>query len=113
MKQCTKCGQFKPFDSFRKRGEGKSYGKLCYQHCKQCEREINKITRLAKKECKVPKSKSCDICGCTTKRIVFDHDHKTGKFRGWICDSCNRGLSNLGDNLEGVEKARKYLIDLG
>ena len=77
MKQCTKCGQFKPFESFRKRGEGKSYGKLCYQHCKQCEREIDKITRLAKKECKVPKSKSCDICGCTTKRIVFDHDHRS------------------------------------
>ena len=81
---------------------------------------ICKVTRDAKKRCTVPKSTHCDMCGRIeniieqkNSRIVFDHDHKTGKFRGWICDSCNRGLSNLGDNLEGVEKARKYLIKCG
>jgi hypothetical protein len=70
---------------------------------------IDRVTRAAKKRCGVPKSTSCDMCGCTTKRIVFDHDHVTCKFRGWICDSCNRGLSNLGDDLEGVMRAVYYL----
>ena len=110
LKQCTKCLQTKPVECFRTRGEGSSYGKLRYQHCRECERMIDRVTRAAKKRCGVPKSTSCDMCGCTTKRIVFDHDHVTCKFRGWICDSCNRGLSNLGDDLEGVERAKNYLI---
>ena len=117
-KKCTKCHQEKPIECFRTRGEGSSYGKLCYQHCKQCERMIDKVTREAKKRCTVPKSTHCDMCGRIeniaeqkNSRIVFDHDHKTGKFRGWICDSCNRGLSNLGDDIEGVERARRYLVE--
>ena len=114
---CTKCHQEKSIECFRRRGEGSSYGHLLYQHCRECERMIARVTRAAKKRCTVPKSTHCDMCGRKeniieqkNSRIVFDHDHKTGKFRGWICDSCNRGLSNLGDDLEGVERARNYLI---
>ncbi len=77
---------------------------------------IDKVTREAKKRCTVPKSTHCDMCGRIeniteqkNSRIVFDHDHKTGKFRGWICDSCNRGLSNLGDDIDGVMNALNYL----
>lgn len=24
--------------------------------------------------------------------IVADHNHKTGKYRGWVCQTCNTGL---------------------
>ena len=41
-KKCTKCHQEKPIECFRTRGEGSSYGKLRYQHCKECERMIVK-----------------------------------------------------------------------
>ena len=95
-KKCTKCHQEKPIESFRTRGEGSSYGKLRYQHCRECERMICKVTRDAKKRCTVPKSTHCDMCGRIeniaeqkNSRIVFDYDHITGKFRGWICVSCN------------------------
>src|SRR3990167_4225882 len=30
----------------------------------------------------------CEICGALGI-ICFDHDHITGKFRGWICSRCN------------------------
>ena len=30
----------------------------------------------------------CEICGKKGK-ICFDHNHETGKFRGWICVKCN------------------------
>lgn len=36
----------------------------------------------------------CQICGATPKSrgLQWDHDHKTGAFRGWLCHRCNRAL---------------------
>ena len=36
------------------------------------------------------------------KKIVYDHDHETCEFRGWLCDPCNRGLGQCGDNIDGL-----------
>jgi hypothetical protein len=56
----------------------------------------------------------CEICGNDyeengNKKMVRDHCHKTNTPRGYICNDCNTGLGMLGDNLEGIEKAKKYL----
>lgn len=55
----------------------------------------------------------CECCGKlpteTKPKLVIDHCHSTGKFRGWICDTCNRGIGMLGDNQEGVSRALHYL----
>jgi len=51
---------------------------------------------------------SCEICSIQGK-IVFDHDHVTGKFRGWICERCNFSLGHAKDNPETLEKMAKYL----
>lgn len=50
----------------------------------------------------------CPICK-KERLLIYDHCHKTGAFRGWICQGCNTGLGNLGDNLEGLMKAVEYL----
>ena len=101
MKHCKKCGITKEDTEFRTRGEGKNYRKLLYSHCKECEKKINAHLRELHKHAP-PKSKSCNMCGKETSRLMLDHDHQTDKFRGWLCDNCNRGLSHLGDNLEGI-----------
>ena len=51
------------------------------------------------------------ICACCASRnsLRLDHDHETGKFRGWICYACNRGIGELGDDLAGVRQAATYL----
>ncbi len=43
----------------------------------------------------------CDICNkpISGRKIQFDHDHKTGAFRGWLCPYCNTGLGWL-ENLK-------------
>ena len=52
----------------------------------------------------------CEICGSIGK-ICFDHDHRTGKFRGWICVRCNSALGMAMDNSELLLKMSEYLKD--
>lgn len=56
---------------------------------------------------------NCECCGIHQKDVVrrfaLDHCHETGKFRGWLCGRCNTGIGSLGDDLEGVMKAVRYL----
>jgi hypothetical protein len=57
----------------------------------------------------------CKICsveqGTVRKRLVVDHCHKTNLIRGLLCDTCNRSLGLLKDNLEVLRTAVRYLED--
>ena len=55
-----------------------------------------------------PKAKKCEVCG-SSNRICFDHDHKTNKFRGWICNGCNSALGHVKDSLITLYKLAAYL----
>lgn len=52
---------------------------------------------------------ACCSASFTEKRPYIDHSHVTGKVRGILCNGCNAGIGMLGDNLEGVMRAVKYL----
>jgi hypothetical protein len=53
---------------------------------------------------------ACEMCGRIQKKALhLDHDHATGKFRGWLCNQCNTGLGLLGDSITAVERAITYL----
>jgi hypothetical protein len=39
-----------------------------------------------------PADNLCQCCGASAHRLLLDHDHDTGEFRGWVCDSCNIGM---------------------
>ena len=56
-----------------------------------------------------PFNEPCSICEKLMPKPCFDHDHTTGKFRGWLCSPCNTAIGHLGDNLEGVMRAVRYL----
>ena len=52
----------------------------------------------------------CAICGKEFDKTPYvDHDHKTNKIRGLLCQKCNSGLGMLGDNLENLKRAVDYL----
>jgi hypothetical protein len=52
----------------------------------------------------------CAICNAESKRraMNIDHDHKTKKVRGLLCDGCNLSLGHL-ERHEWVKKAKQYL----
>ena len=39
----------------------------------------------------------------------LDHNHNTGKFRGWLCNKCNSALGWFDDDLTVLKKAVTYL----
>jgi hypothetical protein len=45
-----------------------------------------------------PKPDVCDICFKKIGNIVYDHCHKRGHFRGFLCDRCNTVLGLMEDN---------------
>lgn len=55
-----------------------------------------------------PKPLNCEIC-FSPKRIVFDHCHLSGKFRGWICTKCNLTLGVGHDDIKYFELLVEYL----
>ena len=54
------------------------------------------------------KKKPCELCGGTTN-VAYDHCHKTGKFRGWLCMKCNTALGLVNDDTELLWRMIKYL----
>lgn len=52
----------------------------------------------------------CSLCARKPKgTLVIDHCHETGKIRGLLCPQCNTALGRLGDTIEGLERALRYL----
>jgi hypothetical protein len=57
-----------------------------------------------------PSDNKCAICHRDAERSLdLDHDHETGKFRGYICRECNMGLGKLGDTVEAIKRVLAYL----
>lgn len=60
-----------------------------------------------------PQPDICEVCGAfagTGKMgIHYDHDHSTGKFRGWLCGRCNVALGLVKDNTETLIALAEYI----
>lgn len=124
-KICIKCKQEKSLESFivqgGKRNRTNDYVRM--NVCKKCERKREKQVIELKKIYSYPEENyKCPICfkmpeqiipetNGKTSPFVLDHDHKTGAFRGWICNKCNSALGFFEDNINNVRRALNYLED--
>ena len=51
----------------------------------------------------------CHICLRTSPRMHVDHNHASGKVRGYLCHACNLALGYLRDDIDVLLKAIDYL----
>lgn len=53
---------------------------------------------------------SCENSSCSFNgQLYYDHDHKTGLFRGWLCCACNLAAGNCADDPERLVGLADYL----
>ena len=124
-KVCKMCNENKRLTDFNGNTSGRdAFDKKGYRlkrsECSICTRRVAigkaQATKIATKEgipYKAPDGTKCAICNkiqTEKNKLVFDHCHKTEKFRGYCCNSCNRSLGVLGDNVEGLVNAINYLL---
>jgi hypothetical protein len=104
-RKCPICKEVKYMESFawtaRKSGITRIVG-----YCVPCFRTYNRNLHRMKTGNKV---KACPIC-LEVSKLVFDHNHKTNEFRGYICRNCNSGLGHFKDDVESLKRAIEYLI---
>ena len=110
-KICSYCGENKFLSEYPKH---KNHKDNLDSRCKQCISERAKKRNLIRKTAP-PKPDVCECCGKdpTLQQYhsfwILDEDHENDCFRGWLCNGCNLAIGYLGDNIEGVLKAFKYL----
>ena len=120
-KICNICHILKPTDEFDVNQTDAKGKKTTRPSCRDCRKKIDGVKLLAKEKKKMDKLKpekgnvfECPICQKrtivgVTANLVRDHDHKTGKGREWICDSCNTGLGRFKDDTKFLERVINYL----
>jgi hypothetical protein len=55
----------------------------------------------------------CAICGVSQENLnhplEIDRDQVTGRIRGLLCRKCNCGIGHLGEDIERMKRAIRYL----
>jgi hypothetical protein len=129
MKTCTKCGVSKDDSEFYSIQRKDRTKPQLYRHCKPCaaiakaeNKQYGRDWELKKKygitlkeyqqEC-LTRDNTCDICSNKVDSLHVDHNHTTGKVRGYLCGSCNRAIGLLKDSSTVCFNAAKYLETRG
>jgi len=116
-KRCSSCRQILPIEKFGK-NKSKSMGRACT--CKECLKAHSAKMKELHSKHKIPEGHVCPICQKSAEELYspgmgnktpfrLDHNHSTGEFRGFLCDSCNTGLGKFRDDPELLAKAIDYL----
>lgn len=119
-KICNICHRVKPSEEFQKNQNGKDNRQVRRPSCNECRLKIDGIGMESKERKRWESNKphleifKCPICKKTTipgltSKVVLNHDHKTGKITGWICESCNTGLGRFKDDVGVLQSAIDYL----
>lgn len=118
-KKCSSCNRNLPTTNF----SNASGGNYLRYECRECGRKKTNDRKKLRIHHPLsdPDKHCCPICNSSAEQAfgkggqhlksswVLDHDHKTGKFRGYICHNCNRGLGIFSDSIDRLKKAIGYL----
>lgn len=124
-KVCTRCTLLKPVTEFPSRGASK--GHSLNSRCRSCRTEIAREAKYYKKygitweqyqKMLSDQDNKCLACSREADRgrgpwssrpsLVLDHNHKTGRARGLVCNRCNWALGVL-ENSKLMKQLKRYL----
>jgi len=119
-KICNVCHKLKKTKEFAKNQNAINNRSVRRPSCKNCRIKMEGagVSRTDRtkwlKEKPVNEPFVCPICkkrtiAGVTSKVVLEHDHRTGKPGGWICDSCNTGLGRFKDDVVLLKSAIKFL----
>ena len=121
MKTCRICKHTKPLTDYhlnvgRRVIAGREYSPRYRNECKVCRSKDGKARANAGSVLmrqygmvRPALGTPCFNCKKRTEKLVFDHDHDTNAFRGWLCTPCNTAIGILGDDIKGLKRALRYL----
>ncbi len=128
LKKCTSCHRDLPLSCYKAVGGSRRVDgtpKLrnkcdsCYTQNQKQRASLLKITPRPDDNYKCPiclntKGQFYEDTNDTTRQgfnnsWCLDHDHTTGKFRGWLCNKCNSALGWFDDNVDRMRRAVKYM----
>ena len=118
---CARCGELRPLERFEPRrrvcrdcvnAARRASGRRSYTS----ERHRRYTYGLRDDEYRSMVARQggrCAVCARLTRPLYVDHDHRTGKLRGLLCDRCNRAIGHLQDSPGVCRAAAEYLRGLG
>lgn len=73
------------------------------------QEEYDQLCEAQGHACAICKRPERDTVNGVVKRMAVDHEHNTGRVRGLLCSSCNRGIGCLNDDPEALRSAARYI----
>ena len=104
--------------------EGSFYARLnkdgyLQRQCKECGRQDALASRYNLSPAQFAsmfelQGERCALCNVEffldkRDKPVVDHDHVSGKVRGLLCSTCDKGLGMLGDTADTIKRALAYV----
>ena len=115
-KDCSDCKEKLDIYHFNVAYTMKSGTKVYATTCKTCtsrqRKDLAHIRRIV--GAAPPIGTPCWACKEVprdNKRLCCDHDHKTGRFRGWLCGKCNRSIGLMNESKENCIRIYEYLCN--
>ena len=128
--RCVECGRERARASYRRNAEkikasrreayhadqpaARAYQKAYYEANREKMRRIARAKERARSgilNCpdEPPSGSPCEVCGAVPRVLEADHDHASGRFRGWLCHHCNSALGKAQDSVARLEGLINYL----
>ena len=110
---CVECNRERAREWRLKNGERSRSGVKAWQRKHPLFSRYRKydITESDLEQLLVKQDKKCAACSQElVGRWAVDHDHKTGRVRGLLCQQCNVALGMLADSVIRIDQLKTYII---
>jgi hypothetical protein len=108
-KECSTCRRRLPENCFEVNYLNLKGQPRYSSRCNNCKKNaIDHLKKLKKIHPPPPKGTLCAVPGCVRLGTCLDHDHNSGRARGYICGPHNSAFAYCNDSVGGVQALLEY-----